>query len=540
MILIIDNYDSFTYNLYQYITQLYGGEVRVFRNDRISTQEVVDMDPECIIISPGPGRPEEAGISVEVVKRCAGSIPILGVCLGHQAIGYAFGGSIKRANRIVHGKTDSIAHDGKGLFRNIPSPVRLTRYHSLALYGDTLPQELEVTASAPDGEIMGVRHRRHTVEGIQFHPESIASEYGKKILQNFLNYIRDPFSIPEVIAHILEGKELSAEVAEAVMDEITSGELTDAQTASFLTAMNSRMPSARELFGLASALNTKKRTIHIDADSVDTCGTGGDRSGTFNISSMAALIASSCGLHVAKHGNRSVSSSSGSADFYERLGIPVDLTPGEAESLLKQTGFTFLFAPLYHHSMKHVARVRRELGMRTVMNLLGPLVNPADAQFQLIGVYEKELCRRMAEAAILLGRKRVMVVHSFDGLDEISLCAPTTVVEADDRGQVVEYVLQPESLGLGSFSLQELIGGRPEENAGEAMALLRGGGSVAIREAVCLNAGAALYLCGGAKSVEEGLRIARTALLSGKTAAKLNDVRTVAEALRSVEEEAVS
>jgi len=213
MILIIDNYDSFTYNLYQYITQLYDGEVQVFRNDRIDIPRIEDLCPEAILISPGPGRPEEAGISVEVITHFTGRIPILGVCLGHQAIGYAFGGSIKRANSIVHGKTDDIVHDGKGLFRNIPSPVRLTRYHSLAVYRETLPPELEITAFTKDGEIMGIRHREHVVEGVQFHPESIASEYGKKILQNFIHYIREPFNIPDIITHILSGEELSGEQA---------------------------------------------------------------------------------------------------------------------------------------------------------------------------------------------------------------------------------------------------------------------------------------------------------------------------------------
>jgi len=539
MILIIDNYDSFTYNLYQYITQLYDGDVQVIRNDRIDIPHVERLNPMGIVISPGPGRPEEAGISVEVIRHFAGRIPILGVCLGHQAIGYAFGGSIKRANRIVHGKTDDIIHDGRGLFRNVPSPVRLTRYHSLAVYKETLPAELEITAYAKDGEIMGLRHRDHIVEGIQFHPESIASEYGKKILQNFLHYIREPFSIPDIISTILEGKELTEEQASSIMEEITEGELTDAQTASFLTALNAKKVTARELFGLASVLNQKKRTLRSSGTCIDTCGTGGDRSGTFNISSMAALIAASCGARVAKHGNRSVSSRSGSADFYERIGIPIDLAPEQAELLLNRSGFVFLFAPLYHRSMKHVAVVRRELGIRTVMNLLGPLVNPADAEFQLIGVYDEELCTIMARAAVMLGRRRVMVVHSRDGLDEISVCAPTTIAEAGADGEVREYLFSPEEAGIGGYSLQELLGGTPEDNVEAAMALLGGGGASALRDAVSLNAGAALYLYGGAESIKEGYRIAREELMSGGTARKLDEIRAAAASILTKIEEGV-
>jgi anthranilate synthase/phosphoribosyltransferase len=533
MVLIIDNYDSFTYNLYQYITELYDGEVRVVRNDRIDLSGIEAAGPEALVISPGPGRPEEAGISVDVIRHFAGRIPILGVCLGHQAIGFAFGGSITHASSIVHGKTDSIVHDCRGLFRNIPSPVRLTRYHSLAVYRQTLPPELEITATSRDGEIMGLRHREYTVEGIQFHPESIASEYGRKILQNFLHYIRDPFSISDIIGHILGGGEISEEQAASIMEEITDGELTDAQTASFLTAMSTRIVTARELQGLASVLNRKKKRLTSGVPCIDTCGTGGDSAGTFNISSMAALITASCGIRVAKHGNRSVSSRSGSADFYERLGIPIDLQPTGASELLERTGFTFLFAPLYHGSMRHVARVRRELGIRTVMNLLGPLVNPVDAEYQLLGVYDESLCAPMARAALLLGRRRVMAVHSRDGLDEMSVCAPTSIFESDEQGEIREYLFRPEDVGIADLSLDDIAGGTPEDNAEQAMALLGGGGTAALREAVSLNAGAAVYLYGDAESIEEGFRMARDALGSGKTAEKLDEIRDVGRGLKT-------
>jgi anthranilate synthase/phosphoribosyltransferase len=301
--------------------------------------------------------------------------------------------------------------------------------------------------------------------------------------------------------------------------------------------MNTRPVTGHELYGFASVLNRKKRGIRSSEPCLDTCGTGGDRSGTFNISSMAALVASSCGAPVAKHGNRSVSSRSGSADFYERLGIPVDLAPDCAEELLEKAGFTFLFAPLYHRSMRHVAKVRRELGIRTVMNLLGPLANPADAPCQLIGVYDAALCTPMAEAASLLGKNRVMVVHSDDGLDEISVCAPTMITEIEKNRKVREYLFHPEEAGLELFSPGDLAGGTPEDNAEEAMALLGGGGRAALREAVCLNAGAALYLHGKAASIAEGHLLASEALLSGKTSRKLDDIRAAAAAIsRRVEE----
>jgi anthranilate synthase component 2 len=182
---MIDNYDSFTYNLVQYFAEL-GEEVKVFRNDEIAVEEIAKINPARICISPGPCSPREAGISVETIKRYAGQIPILGVCLGHQAIGEAFGGNIIRAQKVMHGKTDEIHHTGAGVFKNLPNPFKVTRYHSLAIEKSTLPDALEVTASSSDGEIMGVRHKDLLVEGVQFHPESILSEHGHALLQNFL------------------------------------------------------------------------------------------------------------------------------------------------------------------------------------------------------------------------------------------------------------------------------------------------------------------------------------------------------------------
>jgi anthranilate synthase/aminodeoxychorismate synthase-like glutamine amidotransferase len=185
VILLLDNYDSFTYNLAQYLGEL-GCDVEVHRNDKISVEEIARRKPERIVISPGPGTPHEAGISVELVTRLAGKFPILGVCLGHQAIGAAFGGKIKRAPALFHGKTSEIRHDGKGVFRGLADRFRATRYHSLIVERKTLPRELMITAQTDDGVIMGLRHRRYKIEGVQFHPESVLTEWGRELLRNFL------------------------------------------------------------------------------------------------------------------------------------------------------------------------------------------------------------------------------------------------------------------------------------------------------------------------------------------------------------------
>ncbi len=192
MLLMIDNYDSFTYNLVQYFGEL-GADVRVYRNDAITLDQIAELAPTQIVVSPGPCTPNEAGISVDVVRRFAGQIPILGVCLGHQEIGQAFGGCVVRAQRVMHGKVSPVAHDGRGVFRDLPSPYAVTRYHSLVIEQASLPIELEVSATADDGEIMGVRHRRFPIEGVQFHPEAILTEHGMRLLANFLE---SPTGVP--------------------------------------------------------------------------------------------------------------------------------------------------------------------------------------------------------------------------------------------------------------------------------------------------------------------------------------------------------
>ena len=529
MYVIIDNYDSFTYNLFQYVSALTDKEVRVFRNDRVTVAELEALAPEGIIISPGPGRPEDAGVSVDTVRRFAGSTPLLGVCLGHQAIGYAFGGTIAGAGNIVHGKTDSISLDGRGLFRGVPSPSVFTRYHSLVVQRDTLPDGFEVTATSPDGEVMGIRHTEWVVEGVQFHPESIASDMGMRILANFLDYRREPFAFRPLLARVMAGEPLAMEQAAELMDEVTEGRLPASQLAAVLVALGIKGYAAEEIAGFASVLARKKQPLERAAGAgavVDTCGTGGDGLATFNISSLAALAVAACGVPVAKHGNRGVSSPTGSADLFAALGVDTGLSPAQAAGLLERTGFAFLFAPTYHGAMRHAAPVRAELGIKTVLNLLGPLVNPAAAEFQLIGVYDGALCEPMARAARLLGVRRVLVVHGADGQDEVSVTAPTRMVEIGEDGACRESEFDPASCGIAPATVDELAGGDAAHNAALARELLAGGGPPALRDAVAVNAGAALYVAGEAPDIAAGYRRARTALQDGSAAAKLQEVLT--------------
>jgi anthranilate synthase/phosphoribosyltransferase len=535
MFIIIDNYDSFTYNLYQYFCEITDEPVTVYRNDAVTVKEIERMAPKGIIISPGPGTPSDAGVSVDVIKHLAGKIPILGVCLGHQSIGAAFGARIESARRIVHGKAEEINLDGRGLFRSLPRRAVFTRYHSLAVSRDTIPSEFEITATADDGEVMGLRHKEYVLEGVQFHPESIASPYGKTMLKNFIYYQREAYPIKEKLAQVIRREHLSFEDAAGFMEELTDGNLNLAETAGFLVGLNMKGYTPDEIAGCASVLKRKKQRLGKDRSVVDTCGTGGDGLHTYNISSLAALVVSACGVSVAKHGNRAASSQCGSAEFYQELGIAIDLKPESAEALLKRAHFSFLFAPLYHGAMKHAAPVRKDLGIKTIMNLLGPLANPAEAEAQLIGIYDESLCEKQARAARLLGVKRVMVVHGRDGLDELSVTGPSRVVEIREDNTIRDYEFHPEEIGLPLFAMEELVGGSPAENAAAGLAVLEGQGKRALRECVLLNAGAALTVAGKADSIGDGYKLAREALDRGQVRKKLEEVIRVSRELKNGE-----
>ncbi len=546
MILLIDNYDSFTHNLYQYLREISSEEVKVVRNDALTVDDVATMRPSAIVISPGPGRPEEAGISEDVILHFMGQIPILGVCLGHQAIVHALGGRVIGAARIVHGKAEDVWMDGKGVFRSIQSPARFTRYHSLAADEETLPAELEISARSADGQIMGVRHKDYILEGVQFHPESIASEEGKKLLRNFLNYRREAFDSVGALAGIMAGKNLDQPEAAKFMDELTEGNLSDLQIAGFLAAFGTKGLTPQEIAGCASVLQRKRLAIKsLDGQPcLDTCGTGGDGKHTFNISSMAALVASAAGVRVAKHGNKAVSSQTGSADFYAALGIEIQLSAPEAQTMLNRNDFAFLYAPTYHAAMRFAGPARRALRVKTLMNLMGPLVNPAAAGYQLIGVYDEKLLEPMAEAAMLLGSTRVMVVHGTDGLDEVSVCAPSRVVLREKDGPGADYLFDASSLGIPAYPQDALQGGDAAINAGIAKVLtgladetvLVGSGLHpqaldAIRAAVLVNAGAALCVFGRVSTIAAGYALAKTTLESGKVAQKILATVQMSQAL---------
>lgn len=525
MIVIIDNYDSFTYNLYQVIAGLTTESINVVRNDAISLEKLIALEPSRLVISPGPGRPEAAGISIEAIRYFAGKIPILGVCLGHQAIGSAFGGTIVKAKQIKHGISEEIILDSRGLFRTIGGKATFTRYHSLVIEESSLPECLEVSARSTDGDIMGVRHKKFDIEGVQFHPESIASTQGEVLFKAFLSYRREGFQVSKILASLMAGKSMSKSEAELFMEDLTEGFLDERQTSALLTAISAKGPSAEEIAGCASVLCRKKTPVPIYKELTDIVGTGGDGLGSFNISSLSALVASSCGLAIAKHGNRAVSSKSGSADFYEALGIKIDTSAEKTAHIIEKTGFGFLYAPVYHRAMRFAAPVRKLLGVKTIMNLVGPLSNPAGATYQMLGVYDVSLMKPVALASKMLGSKRVMVVCSEDGMDEISCSVPTQVVEIGEDNQMREYCIDPKDFGIEDCPVSDLAGGDSHENAQLALAVLSGTGRKGILEAVALNAAASLYIAGFSPSLKEAYSTAKRVMLDGSVLRKIEEVR---------------
>lgn len=532
MILIIDNYDSFTYNVVQALQRLSGDEVKVVRSKEVTLEELDAMKPAKLVVSPGPGTPADAGISEAAIKHFAGKIPILGICLGHQAIGEAFGAKIVQAKRFCHGVVEDLDLDGRGLFRTIGKKSAFTRYHSLVIEESTLNPDFEITARSADGDIMGVRHKSLLIEGVQFHPESIASQQGDEIFKSFLNYRRENLPAAAFLNQLLfEKKHLSREQAALFMDNLTDGDLDERVTAAMLTAMAANGISADELAGCADVLLRKKTPFGLKSDSVaEIVGTGGDCKGSFNISSLSSIVIASCGQTIAKHGNRAVSSKSGAADFFEAIGIKIDNKPADTAKLIEQTGFGFLMAPVYHPAMRFAAPVRKALGIKTIMNLLGPLLNPAGAQYEVLGVYSPDLLETYAHAAKNLGAKRVMVVASDDGFDEISPCAPTKVFQINKDGKEYHYTINPADYGITDAKAEELAGGSGEDNAKMALELLDGKGRKTLRYAVALNSGAVLFLSGKAKSIKDGYEMALSALSNGQAKAKLEEIKKVSHA----------
>jgi len=592
VILMIDNYDSFTFNLVQAL-QAAGADVRVIRNDKITAAEVEAMaadpaqDLRGIVISPGPGDPDDAGVSVETIRIAAARrIPLLGVCLGMQSMGAAFGAAIVRAPTLVHGEASAIEHDGLGMLAGMPAGFLAARYHSLCVDPATLPAELFVTATSPeDGVVMGLRHRDLPLEGVQFHPESVLTPDGPHLLANFLrlagegeasrldaasgSFATRGMDVPDAdeprradepkpvearvealspapaaqasapiasataaptgdvvrsaLTTIVEGGTLTLDQARLAMGAVMDGDATPSQLAAMLMGLRMRGETVDELAGFATAM--RERVLRVEAPDgiIDIVGTGGDGSNTFNISTTAALVVAACGVPVAKHGNRAITSKSGSADVLDALGIQIVHDAASAAASLRDNGFVFMFATLFHPAMRYAGPTRREIGVRTAFNLLGPLTNPAGAKRALLGVGDAAAAAKMAEVAGRLGTERTFVIHGA-GIDELPLDGTGVLYHVGPEGVVARHEIVAANLGLASTPTRRLLGGTAADNARITVSVLRGepGGR---RDVVLLNAGAALLVAGAVESLEEGIDRAALTIDAGLATELLERLR---------------
>lgn len=327
--------------------------------------------------------------------------------------------------------------------------------------------------------------------------------------------------IQQAIYNILNGNDLSLEMTRAAMEEMMDGTATNSQMGGFLTAMRLKGETIDEITACAMVMRNKCTKIKPDHDVIDIVGTGGDEANTFNISTVSSFVVAAGGVPVAKHGNRSVSSKCGSADVLESLGVKIDISSEKSAEILKKAKICFMFAPTYHSSMKYAAPVRRELGVRTIFNILGPLANPAGATMQLLGVYDENLVEPLSRVLANLGVKRGMVVHGHDGLDEITLCDTTTVCEINN-GNINSFFITPEQFGMQRCAKDELVGGNPAENAQIALSILNGKKGPK-RDVVVLNSAVCLYMANDNITLRESIKVAEELIDSGKALEKLNE-----------------
>ena len=335
--------------------------------------------------------------------------------------------------------------------------------------------------------------------------------------------------IREAIDKLIRGADLSQEEAAQVMEEIMTGEATPAQFGAFVIGLRLKGETVDEMTGLAAVMRDKSLKVDFEGPSVDTCGTGGDNLGTFNISTVAAFVVAGAGIAVAKHGNRAMTSKSGSADVLEKQGVKIDLGPEGVKRCMEEVGIGFMFAPRFHPAMKFAVQPRREIGVRTVFNILGPLTNPAGAEAQVLGVPTDSVGEKMVQVLQRLGSERAIVVHAEDGLDEISLNSNTNVWELKDRS-IKHYTIGPDDLGLAPASLQSLAGGSVEENADTMTEVLKGA-SGPRRDVVVANAAGGIVAGGKAADLREGVQVAQESIDSGRALEKLELLREVSQGL---------
>jgi len=535
MILLIDNYDSFVFNVEQYLRELTNEEVKTVRNDAITLEKIKILNPSRIVLSPGPKHPKDSGICLEILKNIENT-PILGICLGHQAFGLVFGGKIEKLEIPLHGKTSEITVTGKNsiLFKDMPEKFNVMRYHSLYVSEENLPEDLTVTAKSDDGIIMALEHKTKDIYGIQFHPESFFTEYGKNIVKNFISNTKketlqsndkntveaERKKADEVFKKYLKKLQDNLPLADndfkEICEVINSKNYDIVQLGALLVLISEKSLYPESLTAFVKNILEYSVTFSDDTPMIDLCGTGGDGLKTINISTTVAFIVAAMGVKVAKHGNKSVTSKSGSSDVIDKLGLTMEKSLITQLNKLENTNLAFFHAPFFHKLVGEVREVRQRLGIRTVFNVLGPLLHPnRKLKYQLVGLYHEPVHRLYAETLQLLGREHALVVRGNDGLDEISICDETKIVEVKGD-KILEYTVSPETFGFRRAFHADIEGGTPEENAEILVRTLKGEENSPKSDIVILNAMFALYAADFVKHPAEAKPLILEAINSGK------------------------
>lgn len=510
-ILFIDNVDSFTYNL---VDQLRNSKhcVTVYRNTipaDVIIEKLSQMQNPILMLSPGPGTPSEAGCMPELLKRLKGKLPIIGICLGHQAIVESYGGNIVPAGDILHGKASLIEHDEQAMFKGLPNPLPVARYHSLK--GENIPNTLTINALC-NNIVMAVRNDHDRVYGFQFHPESILTIQGVKLLEQTIEWALNPpqsesqskpeaiidkqeYNIQPIINKLYLGQTLTQNESKILFKLIIQGKIEPTVLATAVISMKVRGEKPDEIAGAAQALLENADSFDIpDYDFTDIVGTGGDGTNSINISTASAFVAAALGYKVAKHGNRGVSSKSGSSDVLSALGIKLNMPAEASRKALDELGVCFLFAQQYHSGFRHAAPVRQQLKTRTIFNVLGPLINPSRPKRILLGVYHPDLIKPIAETLKMLGYTHAYVVHG-SGMDEVAIHGETQVAEVRN-GEIRYFTLMPQDFGLKQYTLKDIEGGTPEMNRDMLIAILQGHGKPAHEAAIAANVAMLMSLFG--------------------------------------------
>ena len=517
MFLLIDNYDSFTYNLVQYF-QCLGEDPLVLKNDDPKILDLAKSGTlDKVVLSPGPSVPGKAGFCLDFLKLLPKTVPVLGVCLGHEILGLFAGAPVKVGPVIMHGMTSDITHNGRGLFDELPNPLRVGRYHSLVVVSDddNPKPNFTVTARAPLGEVMALQYNDRPWVGVQFHPESVLTPDGMSLLANFPTKIMTPSTkigaVPNTVReeHKMDTKielrdimdrlgnkeDLTEPMAKTAFEELFDGRLSPAQAGAFLMGLRAKGESPLELAcAVRTALARAVKAEGVPDDAIDIVGTGGDGRSSFNCSTCAALTLAGSGYHVVKHGNRAVSSTSGTADALESLGIPLYKDPKDVMDYMHKTNFGFFFAPYAHPAFKNIGPVRRELGIRTLFNILGPMINPAKTPHLMMGVARPEMLSLVADTLIKAPYfTRACVLHGAGGYDEVTPMGPCKIILLD-HGTQTSMELDPAKYGVETCSVEDLAVHTKEEAGAVCRELLQGRGNKHMLDMVGLNAGLAIFL----------------------------------------------